>query len=265
MTQARRSLFALILCLPVFSGPAPAAEPACSQPPPEAALRVSGPQIRIGERWIVGPEARLEVEPRSGDAAWVPVVDGRELSPGPWPAGEHQAAAVAVDACGNRVSIPPVSFVVDTEPPALRWERQDLASFEKRRKNRDGSWWSSRPGGGPRGLSLAWTTEHQWLPLKWEGEARGGVYGIAEIRADLPHLYLHAGGVQLRTGANEPSIRRDQILHLSAEDTGSSVERLTVRARAAREGEEPGAVLEVEAVDAVGNARRVVWPLLPLG
>ena len=103
---------------------------ALDQVPPTGAIHIAGPSVRIGERLVFGPATRLEVavaDDGSGLKGWTPAVDGREAEAaslaGPWPDGDHEAGAVAVDLCGNLGPIEPVSFTVDAEPPAVSWER----------------------------------------------------------------------------------------------------------------------------------------------
>lgn len=236
---------------------------------PTGAVTLAGPHMQVGDRVFVAGAVPLEVKATdagSGVDRWLPLVDGREVDPSvwsaPWTAGAHTAGAIAIDRCGNRSPVTPVSFVVDTEPPVLRWDRRSLADYEKQRKEQQrGSWLRFGGGGGLSGLSLAWSTEQQWLPLHW-GEkgtsGQGPVYDEIVLASDEPHVFLHAAGLSLAPSENEATLAQDQVLHIAAEDGGSGVDHLTLRTLKADDG---GTVLEAEAVDAVGNKRTERWRL----
>lgn len=99
----------------------------------EGALQVGGPQLRVGDRLYVSPATTVSVASDT-PARWLPVIGGKQESawPATWSPGEHTAGAVAVDGCGGQAAIAPVSFIVDAEPPAIRWEVGDRSSLSDR-------------------------------------------------------------------------------------------------------------------------------------
>ncbi|HEV2844280.1 MAG TPA: LysM peptidoglycan-binding domain-containing protein, partial [Thermoanaerobaculia bacterium] len=63
-------------------------------PAPSGSLQVTGPQVRVGERLIVAPAARVEVtavDAAGAPARWIPLIGGREETawPAAWTAGEQ--------------------------------------------------------------------------------------------------------------------------------------------------------------------------------
>jgi hypothetical protein len=266
--MVNRRLFVLSGALAALLLPASgAAQPDCSNPrPPAGALQVAGPQIRVGERLIVGPGARVEAAGNDAEGnavAWTPLVDGREESAWPqaWPAGGHTAAAVAVDACGRRATLAPVAFVVDAEPPAIRWEVNTRQAFmdsnrlapddePKRRKIR-----FARSGGQPAADS--WLSEAGvWqVPLSW---VRHGDPTFLDrerypvrIASEHPQAFLAAPGTVASMDGSDRTLG-DRLLWLAADDAGAGVESLTLRLR----NDGGRTVLEVEAADHVGNTSK---------
>jgi len=249
-----------------------AAEPDCSnQRPPAGAIQVTGPQIRLGERLIAAPGARIEVvatDAAGQPATWTPVVEGREATdwPGPWTAGGHSAGAIVVDSCGRRASLAPVSFVVDTEPPALRWELGDRKMFmdsnrlspdpeKKRRSVR-----FARSHGRPAGDS--WLSEAGvWqIPLPWVQNPDKTFLARAQypvrIASEHPQAFLAAPGTTAALEGSDSTLG-ERLLWISAEDAGAGVETLTFRLKNDKDRAAQGMdVLEVVAIDNVGNTSR---------
>ncbi|HWM95254.1 MAG TPA: LysM peptidoglycan-binding domain-containing protein [Thermoanaerobaculia bacterium] len=239
------------------------------QAPPTGSIQVSGPSVRIGEKVYFGPAARLEVvaaDDASGLEGWTPAVDGREADPkilaGPWSNGEHRVEAAALDLCGNRGPIEAVSFTVDAEPPAIRWEVAEAARGERGKGRRFGR--SPRPR--REDLEAPGLTWPRTLPegfLRWNPAwamtgAIEAVHETVEVVSDLPEAFLRIEGVRLVTkDGTVPPVRDGQVLQLRAEDGAARVERMVLRTRTTEEGP----VLEVEAVDGVGNVGKVEWRL----
>ncbi len=237
------------------------------------AFQVGGPQVRIGERLFVSPAATV-VAGGAGDSpgAWVPVIDGQEAAafPATWTPGEHTAAAVIHDGCGDGAAIAQVAFVVDAAAPVIRWEVGDrqalsdrLAPDSEKERERLGG----RRSGGIAAPD-AWTSRAGvWrLPLPWapvrdrerrrdradRAEARESLAPLAmEIASDHPQAFFTAPDTILTVDGKETTIG-DRILWIDAEDAGVGVERVSFRTRA--EGDR--VVLEIEARDMVGNVSR---------
>jgi hypothetical protein len=240
---------------------------ALDQTAPTGTIVVEGPSVRIGERLIFSPATRLEVavaDDASGLEGWTPAVDGREAAAaslaGPWSHGDHEVGAVAVDLCGNLGPIQPVRFTVDAEPPAIGWEVADAARGE-RGKGRFGM--PRRPRSEDlRAEGLSWPLSAaegllRWNPA-WAAAPAGTVHETVEVKSDLPEAFLRLDGVRLLSGGGTmPPPREGQVLRLRAEDPGSRVERMVLRTRTTAEGP----VLEVEAIDGVGNSGKMEWRL----
>lgn len=231
-------------------------------PAPSGSLRIAGPQVRVGERLIVAPAARVEVtavDASGAPARWVPVVGGREETawPATWTAGEQVVEAIALDGCGNRGPVAPVAFVVDAEPPVLQWEAGDRETHqgrlardsEKDRRRLKGR----RSGGVP--ARDAWASEAGvWrIPLPWVLEEKGA--RIAEfpvtIASDHPQAFLAAPDSEISADGKVVA-GSGGILWIAAEDAGAGVDRLVLKTRT----EGGRVVLEVEAADLVGNVSR---------
>ena len=153
-----------------------------------------------------------------------------------------------------------VQSVVDAEAPAIRWEMAEEARGE-RGKGRFGmprrakskelnaaglSWPLSNPEGVLR-----------WNPV-WSSAPAGTVHEKVEVRSDLPEAFIRVEGVRLKADDSAPaSSGSGQVLRLRAEDAGSRVERMVLRTVTTEEGP----VLEVQAIDGVGNIGKMEWRL----
>jgi hypothetical protein len=215
--------------------------------------------VRIADQLYVPPGVTFEVKAEDGDigdidgsglSGWRPVIDGQEAEveawTGPWPGGPHTAGATALDLCGNRGPIAPVSFTVDAEPPALAWKAEgpppeQLRSRRGRRLRR------GEPGDAP---GLVWAPSEPWGRLRWFGDTT--VPQTVEIASDIPTAFLYLDGVRLVVDGKPLPVSADGLVRLDATDGGSRVEKLTLRTRTSGDGP----VLEVEAVDGVGNVGR---------
>lgn len=208
-----------------------------------SSFRIVGPSVRIGEKLVFGPETRLEV-----------TADGSGPSmAGPWTQGDHEVGTLD----------PPVRFTVDAEPPAVTWEVADEARGE-RGKGRFGMPRRAR-GEDLRSAGLSWPLSApegflRWNPA-WASAPEGTVHESVEVRSDLPEAFLRLEGVRLQNSDDTvPPPREGQVLRLRAEDGASRVERMVLRTRTTADGP----VLEVEAVDGVGNSGKVQWRLQAL-
>lgn len=254
-----------ILMLAAASAAEPQSAPDCAgAPPPTGSLQLVGPQVRVGERLFVGTAAAVEVtamDAQGRPAQWKPLVAGREAPawPSAWSPGEHSLGAALLDGCGNRGEIPPLAFVVDAEPPGIRWQVGDRRSFgdrlapdrERRRRRLGGRTNSGDPA------EDSWQSEAGvWqIPLPWvesgdrPSAPRAG-YPVV-IASDHPQAFLAAPDTAISMdGGSEPL--DDRILWITADDAGAGVQQMTLRLRS----EGGGTVLEVEAADMVGNASR---------
>jgi hypothetical protein len=218
--------------------------------PPTGTVTLAGPQVRVGETLFAGPGASLAVTTadEGGNPAdtvrWRPLINGKETelaaAAGPWTAGVYTAGAVAVDLCGNRGAIAPVSFTVDTTPPALTWDVVDYDAFAGRGKK----------AAKVRNAPLTWSGGVQWLPLAAGQEVR--------IDSDGPQAFFHAAGARLVADGREIILGDGQMLRVRAHDGESLVEHLRFLLRPGGGG---AAVLEIETGDLVGNARKAAWEL----
>ncbi|HEX3529317.1 MAG TPA: LysM peptidoglycan-binding domain-containing protein [Thermoanaerobaculia bacterium] len=218
--------------------------------PPAGTLTLTGPQVSIGDTLFAGPGARLEVvatDAESGVAEWLPVINGREgrlsEAAGPWAAGVYVLGATAVDRCGNRGPVAPITFTVDATPPTLSWELMPYDSFGGR---------GVRQRGKVRSAPVTWSGGVQWLPLGDGEEVR--------INSDGPQAFFHAPGAHFMADGREVTLGEGQMLRIRATDDQSHVEHLRF---VLRRGEGGKSVLEVESGDLVGNSRKVNWELRP--
>ncbi|MFL6293111.1 MAG: LysM peptidoglycan-binding domain-containing protein [Thermoanaerobaculia bacterium] len=242
---------------------------ALDQAPPAGAIHIAGPSVRIGEKLVFGPATRLEVaavDEASGVEGWTPAIDGRDAQAaalaGPWSDGEHEVGALAMDLCGNAGPIQPVRFTVDARPPAVSWNVADAARGE-RGKARFGMPRRARSE-DLRAAGLSWPLSAaegvlRWNPA-WSAAPAGTVHETVEVRSDLPEAFLRLDGVRLLADGAAPPVREGQVLQLRAEDGASRVERMVLRTRTTAEGP----VLEVEAIDGVGNSGKVEWKMEPV-
>jgi len=240
-----------------------AAERPCTGPPPNGSLRIMGPQVHVGDRLFVSAAARLEttaVDSAGGPARWTPSVGGKEQAdwPASWSAGAQTASAVAVDGCGNRGTIAPVAFVVDTVAPAIRWEVGDQQALEERLASdteKERRRLRGRRGGGKPSRDAWPSLAGVWLvPVPWaraEEMARVARFPV-EIASDHPQAFFSAPRTAFTVEGSDGILGDDRFLWIAADDAGAGVDRLTFRTR--REGDQ--VVLEVEAADLVGNVSR---------
>jgi hypothetical protein len=215
-----------------------------------ASLRVEGPQVVVASTLFLGPGARLEIAPGTstcGIAQWRPVIDGKEgtVWPSPWASGEHTAGAIVEDRCGATGAVPALSFVLDDAPPSLRSETGSLDHFEDRmpeprRESRLRRRERNTGRKGPARENLLWSSGWD----RWEALA-----GEVEIQGDHVQLFFRAPEGQ--------SFEGKEVLWIAAEDAAARLDRIRFRTRRTQDGE----VLEVEAVDLVGNVARKEWKL----
>ncbi len=279
----RRTLLcgALFACLtPVTSSAQPTD---CSNPqPPTGSIQVTGLQVRVGDRLIASPAARIEVtatDVTGAPAQWTPLIGGQESAwPASWTAGTQTAGALAVDGCGRRASLPPVTFVVDAEPPAIRWEVADRQTFwdrdqlapdsePKRRRVRH-----ARTEGKPAAdswLSVAgvWQIPLPWVKYPNPTFLTRDRYPVV-ITNNHPQAFLAAPRTIASVDGSDAGLG-ERLLWVTAEDAGAGVESMTLRlikdAKDAQGGVQGVEVLEVRAVDHVGNESRKEIVLRPGG
>jgi hypothetical protein len=230
--------------------------------PAAGALQAGGPQVRVGDRLFVAPTARIEVvaeDAAAGSAPWRPVIGGKAESawPASWSPGEHTVAAVAEDGCGGRATVAPLSFVVDAEPPTIRWEVGDRATLadrlapdseQERRRVR------GRRSGGHAPLEAWRSRAGVWqVPVPWGLEpGKERTLEPVEIVSDHPQAFFAAPETALTADGKQGTLGENRILWVAAEDAGSGVDRLTVRTRA--DGDR--VLMEIEARDLVGNVSK---------
>jgi LysM repeat protein len=230
---------------------------------PTGSLQIGGPQVRVADRLFTSAAATVQVTavgPDGSPARSLPVIGGQEAAawPAAWAAGAHTAGAIVLDGCGHRVPLAPVAFVTDTEPPVIRWQVGDQKALSDRLApdtEGDRRRLRGRRGRGGRPAKDAWQTQDGvWqLPVPWVKQRRGDVYAQfpVEIKSDRPQAFLAAP--ESTVAADGKNDRLDErILWVAAEDAGAGVDRLVLRSRI----ETDRVVLEVEAVDMVGNSSR---------
>lgn len=239
-----------------------------AKPPADAALQVVGTQVRLDDKLYVNGGVRVEVATEGTGSAgirWRPAVDGQEAAAWPtaWTGGERTVSAVATDDCGQAVRLAPVTFIVDDAPPVLRWEAGDAARFEEsltpeeavvlsRRRSRREREESRRP------MPLAWSSGGvRWFPLAIRGEDGEQVLAEVRIASDTPRVFFRTQGLGLVADGTPVPLGEGRLLSVSAEDAGSRVEHMILRTRSTP----AGLVLEVEAVDLVGNTSKREWLL----
>jgi hypothetical protein len=220
-------------------------------------LQVGGPQVLVGDKLFVSPAATVTVA--GGDAkSWTPMIGGKEQSawPSTWPAGEQTAAAVTVDGgCGDRAAIAPISFVVDTQAPAIRWEvgdRENLSDRLAPDSERERLRLRGRRSGG-RPAKEAWMSNAgvYRLPLPWVPKDKNVAQFPIEIASQRPQAFFAAPDT-ISTVDGKDSRIDERVLWIAAEDAGAGVDRVIFRTRS--EGDR--VILEVEARDLVGNVSR---------
>lgn len=245
-------VFGLLLLLLPTVVRAQEGSPACSSPRvPAAALRLEGPRVDVAGKLFVPPGVQLMVT--AGDGSDVtgakPVVDGQEGADWPtsWSPGEHTVGAVVLDVCGQPSALAPVAFVVDAEPPSFEVEAGSLEAVtdrmvEPRRESRRVK--RERKSAKPVPSDLLWSSgwKNRWEPL---GEA-------VEIQSDRPQLFFRAPEGKSFQGQDQSA---GAALFVTPGDGGSGLELVRFRMRT----DEAGEVLEIEAVDLVGNVGRRAW------
>ncbi len=229
---------------------------------PTGSLSIAGPQVRVGERLFTAASATVQVTATGADGAparWVPVIGDQEAAswPDAWSAGEHTAGALVLDGCGHRVPLAPVAFVTDTAPPTIRWELGDAKSLADRLapdSERERHRLRGRRSGGVLPHDAWQSYAGVWqLPLPWVKD-KGGVRTQfpleipVEIDSDRPQAFLTALDTRVSADGKE-GVLDGHVLWIAADDAGSGVDRLVLKSRT----EKDRVVLEVEAVDMVGN------------
>jgi hypothetical protein len=255
-----------------------AAQPDCSNPkPPTGSIRATGPQVRVGDRLIVSPAVHFEVtatDAAGGPAQWTPMAEGQEVSawPASWSPGEHTVGAVAVDGCGHRAPIAPVAFVVDAEPPAIRWETGAPKTFidtnrlapdseRDRRRIR-----FARKDGRPADdswISLAgvWQVPLSWVKNADQTFLARDQYPVL-IASNHPQAFLAAPGTVASLEGADASLS-ERLLWIAAEDPLAGVERLSLSLSPNGKDRASTEVLKVEVTDSVGNTSRKEIVLRP--
>ncbi len=231
---------------------------------PAGSIQIKGTTVRIADKLFVPPAVALEVtaaDGGSGLSGWKPVVDDKEVSleawTGLWPDGPHTAGAVALDLCGNRGPIAPVTFIVDAVPPALAWT--PAGPPEEQLRTRRGR--RLRRGDPGDQVGLLWVPSDPYGRLRWDERWRtapaGTVHQSVEIASDLPTFFIKMETARLLLdGKPLPADKGDEqeenkgIVRLDATDAGARVTKLILRTKST----EAGPVLSVESVDGVGNA-----------
>jgi hypothetical protein len=229
---------------------------------PTGSLAIAGPQVRVGERLFTAANATVQVTATGADdapARWVPrfipIIGGQEAAAWPdvWSAGEHTAGAFVLDDCGHRVPLAPVAFVTDTAAPTIRWELGDPKSLADRLapdSERDRRRLRGRRSGGVPARDAWQSYAGVWqLPLPWVKEKEGvRTQFPVEIRSDRPQAFLAAPDTRVSADGKD-GVLDDHVLWIAADDAGAGVDRLVLKSRT----EKDRVVLEVEAVDMVGN------------
>lgn len=201
---------------------------------PKEELSIEGPQVHVVDTLWAGPTARViatSVDPETGE----PVTRTLTQTAAELGTFAAQTAAAAgglasttLDGCGNAGSFQPFVFTVDAQVPEITWEVVDLQEFPNRR----------RGARNPKGLS--WSGGARWMPLEPGAPVR--------IETDAPQLLLH--GARFDLGDEEVSPEGDQMLRIRIQDAGVGVAHLIFHLRTEAE-------LEIEAVDLVGNSRKM--------
>jgi hypothetical protein len=249
-------------CLALTAAPVlPAAAQSTPQavPPPPATLAFAGPQVNVEGKTIVAPGTRIDAIVADGATVTRlrPVVDGQEAEAGgPWKVGAHTAALTMVEANGRSTRTEPVPFVVDAEPPVLRWRTGMLPEFTPRAKEieqtgRDRGVHRARRRIPPASSALIWTSGINWEPFPTDGQ------GLS-IASQRPQVYFRSPGTRFGVEGASIKLEGQQVLWVVAEDAPAGVESLRLRWKPAPDGT---SLLEVEARDNVGNVKRAEWPL----
>lgn len=270
-----------ILCITLLAA-LPASAPASA-----ASLALGGQPVRVGDVLFVSPAVQLEPQTPATTSdcpveRTIPMVDGAEAAawPAAWPAGDHTAAVAAVDRCGKRAESAPLAFRVDAAAPTVRWEAADTELFESygeplakrrsegdrwdRRREREREQERERQRERERGRraedTLAWSADGRgWIavgePLPGQTAEQAGELRIESSR---PQIFLRGPGT-LATADGPVDLAEGKVLRVFAEDADSGVARLSIKLRRAAAGAAGKDVLDVEAVDLVGNPQRLEW------
>lgn len=219
-----------------------------------AGAALSGPQVVVEGKLIVGPNSRIEAAGQhdgSGVARWQPLIDGQEpRQDGPLAPGPHTAALLVFDRSGQSTPTTPVPFQVDAEAPALKWKTGDLPDFTSRAQEieRTGRDRRNRRKDRQASSPISWTSGINWEPFQPGGEG-------LRIASDRPQVYLRMPGARVTADRDDLRLQGDQVLWIAAEDDAAGVEFLHLR------WIQEENVLEIETQDNVGNLRKARWPL----
>ncbi len=254
--------------------------------PPSGVVRFEGASVETARGTFYDRGVRVEVsvaDAQSGVESWSPTVGGEPVDrarlAGPWPSGRYTVGAVAADVFGNRGELEPVEFVVDDDPPELRWEVGDAelleskvgaglatAKWQKRKRK-----WVKRALARfyreldrPAWNVLSWGSatspiSENFLP-KQVLTARQRTYHVLGIREDRPEVLLLAPGL---ADPSDPAGAPlgERLVWLTAEDPGCG----EIRSMSLKLSEGDGSKLVIEVADRLGNRRRVEWPFAPPG
>lgn len=234
-------------------------------PGPTGSLQVGGPQVRVGETLFVSPGARMEttaLDAAGVPAQAVPLIGGKEEAswPATWTPGEHTVAAVALDGCGNRGALAPVTFVVDAVAPVIRWEVGDQEDLEDRLapdSEKARRRLVNRRSGGKASRASWPSLAGVWqIPVPWVKDqdlSRVASFPV-EIVSDHPQAFFSATKTGVTVDNKEESLGSHRFLWVAADDAdGAGVDRLNFRTRV--EGGDR-VILEIEATDLVGNVSK---------
>lgn len=264
--------------------------------PPRGSLRISGSQISNELGLVVGPAVGVTADigdSESGVRQWAPSLNRTKTTMdvwrGPWTSGDYQATAAATDNTGNEAIIGPLAFVVDADPPEIKWDVKGASSLEK-----DGLWFHKSPvevtvraGDGAAGVESVewsqdgetWNTYDQTLATRNERlhfRATDRVGNRAEVVAswrvddEPPDVFIRTADDRRHAPGGQVQVAVGQQIRILAVDTGSGVDAIQVahpwRRSSATERFSfltPGQRLfRVEARDALGNATRAQWLLI---
>jgi hypothetical protein len=140
---------------------------------------------------------------------------------------------------------------VDADPPILRWEAGDRTKFADRLTPEEMVERRGRGRRENRSAPLAWSTGGvRWFALATSGEpGADGVLDEVAIASDAPRLFLRARRLALSEGSRSVPPAAESLLLIEAQDSASRIEQMTLRTRKTPRG----VVIEIEAVDLVGN------------
>ncbi len=213
------------------------------RPPPVVASPVLSlpPPPRPGLPWpIVTPDVGRPFEPGPEVEDLQVTIDGQEVSLDdlrqPLPKGPHSVQFSYTDPQGNRLRSDLQRFVVDPDPPQLRWAREDSGEL--------------------RDLSPEFLAELE------EAVAARSVAGGAEqdwrLESEASQVILRPARRKYRIAGPEWRLKPKRGLRIvAADETCGPVEDL--RTEIVERG--TGELLVVEAVDCAGNRSRFEWPL----